>query len=351
MNNASDLLSDEKFAHEIFEFPLPYNFDSNKQEFDIFKNLSSQAGQNSLIKTYKNVNIAANSVVFNYFNIFRETCISEEAYRKYKTGYKFFFKYVFPQINFNPNKRFILITDEWTTNYYHWHLIALHRLLLLKQHNLIQDSILLLPKRYKKLKFIFESLTKFGIKENQIVFLRKKSHIKIKELLFPLTHQNDPIAFREIKKVLIEKVEKGINLGDKIYISRDGCQLRFIENEGDFITLVEKYGFKKVLMEEYSYQDQISICNNAKYIIGPHGAGFTNVLFMKDGGFLLELAAKPDDLKSTTHYHKLSCFTGINYLYQECEARGKIPDFHQGSLFVDLNKLEKNLQLMLKKYV
>ena len=346
MNNASDLL-----LYKKFEFSLPYNFDPNNPEFDIFKNFPAETYHNSIIKTYQNINIATNSVVFNYFNILRETCISELAYQKYKTGYKFFLKYVFPQINFNSNKRFILITDEWSTNYYHWHLIALHKLLALKQNNLIQDSILVLPKRYQKLKFTLGSLTKFGIKEDQIIYLRKKSHIKIKELLFPLSCQNNPDAFKGIKEILLKNVSKGLNLGDKIYISREGCPLRFIKNEISFLALVEKYGFKKVLMDQYSYEDQISICNNAKYIIGPHGAGFTNILFMKNGGFLFELASKPDKHKLITDYYKLACFTGINYLYQECEAQGEIPDFHHGSLLVDLNKLEKNLQLMLKNYV
>lgn len=346
MNNANDVL-----VHEKFEFSLPYNFDQDNPEFDIFKKSKLENYHNFIIRKYQNMNIATNSVVFNYFNIIRETCISEIAYQKYKTGYKFFLKYIFPQINFTPNKRFILITDEWSTNYYHWHLIALHKLLVLKQNNLIQDSILILPKKYRKLKFVLNSLKKFGITEDQILYLRKKSHIKVKELFFPLTYQNHPIAIKEIKEILLKDISKGSNLGDKIYISREGSKLRFIENEADFVALIEKYGFKKVLMEQYSYEDQVSICNNAKYIIGPHGAGFTNIFFMKEGGFLLELASKPDEFKLITDYYKLACFTGINYLYQECEAHGKIPDFHQGSLLVDLNKLEKNLQLMLKNYV
>ena len=346
MSNANDVL-----LYEKFDFSAPYNFDQDNPEFDIFKKYQAENYHNSIVKKYQNVNIATNSVVFSYFNIIRETCISELSHKKYQTGYKFFLKYIFPQINFSPNKRFILITDEWSTNYYHWHLIALHRLLVLKQNNLIQDSILILPKRYQKLKFISQSLEKFGIKKNQILYLRRKSHIKVKELFFPLTYQNNPVAFWEIKEILLSNISTEVNLGDKIYISREGCPLRFIENEADFVALVERYGFKKVLMEQYSYEDQISICNNAKYIIGPHGAGFSNVLFMKKGGFLLELASKPDEFKLITEYYKLACFTGINYLYQECQACGKIPDFHQGSLFVDLNKLEKNLQLMLKNYV
>jgi capsular polysaccharide biosynthesis protein len=343
MNDANQAL-----IHKVFQFSLPYNFDENNKEFDIFKIHQVENYHNSIIKKYSNVRIATNSVVFNYFNIFRETCISQNVYEKYQKGYKFFFKYIFPQINFYRRKKFILITDEWTTNYYHWHLIALNRLLVFKQNNLLEDTKLLLPKRYKKLKFILDSLKKFGIDEKQIIYLGKKSNIKVKEIFCPLIYQNHPQAFNEIKSILTKDISGGLNLGDKIYISREACALRFVENEGLVVALLEKYGFKKVVMEQYSYQDQMAICHNARYVVGPHGAGLTNILFMKKGGFLLELATKPDSNKLITDYYKMANFTEINYLYQECEAAGETRDFHHGSLIVDLEKLEKNLQLMLK---
>ena len=44
--------------------------------FNIFKKFSSENYHNSIVKKYQNVNIATNSVVFSYFNIIRETCIS-----------------------------------------------------------------------------------------------------------------------------------------------------------------------------------------------------------------------------------------------------------------------------------
>jgi len=81
MNNASNLLVWEKF-----EFPLPYNFDQKNPEFDIFKNTQPENYHNSIIETYQNVKIATNSVIYDYFNIIRESCISELAYQKYQKG-------------------------------------------------------------------------------------------------------------------------------------------------------------------------------------------------------------------------------------------------------------------------
>lgn len=328
------------------KYNLPYNFDSANSEFDIFKEVIDESSSVERIEFFNNVRISNNSVIFRYFKIIKESCISERVYENYSKGYKFFLKFIFPKINFHWNKRFILITDEWTTNYYHWHLIALPRLLALKSQNLIKNSLLLLPKKYAKITFVLYSLEKLGIDKNQIVYLRRKSNIKVKELAFPISYSNDQKTLRSLKESLLKDSKNNLNFGEKIYISRDGQALRFVENEKDFVDLVEKYGFKKVLMEKFSYEEQISICANAKYIIGPHGAGFTNILFMPEDGFFLELVAKSEPIKPVTDYYRMSMMCGINYLYQECKTAGKRNDFHHGSLVVDLNKLEKNLLLM-----
>ena len=45
------------------------------------------------------------------------------------------------------------------------------------------------------------------------------------------------------------------------------------------ILLSKIKNLKKVYLEDYSLFDQISLFNNAKYIIGVHGAGMSNVVF------------------------------------------------------------------------
>ena len=92
----------------VYKYKVPNNFDENNQEFDIFKNLPDEIYFSPKIEFYKKVRIATNSVLFNYFKIFKKSCISEENYQKYQKGYKFFLKFIFPKINFSK-KRFLLI--------------------------------------------------------------------------------------------------------------------------------------------------------------------------------------------------------------------------------------------------
>ena len=332
-----------------YEYRKPGNFEENNPEFDIFKNLPVEICSAPEIKFLSKVRIATNSVVFKYFKIFAETCIHQENYKKYSKGYKFFFKFIFPKLNFSK-KRFLLITDEWTSNYYHWHIYALTRLVLLKEKGLLENSLVFLPKRYARYKFALPSLEKIGVKKNQIVFLRRKSNIKVNELAYVSAYQQQPLTFQKLRRELTKDIKSDLGFGEKIYISRAGQALRFVENENELVILLEKFGFKKVVIDQFSYDDQVSIGAKAKYIVAPHGAGLTNLLFMSENSAILEMVSPAPDGKPITDYCKLSNMLNIKYFYQECALgpNSQVQDFHHGSLVVDLAKLEKNLQLMLK---
>jgi capsular polysaccharide biosynthesis protein len=336
------------FQTITFQYPKPENFDESDPQFDIFKKFSSEECFAPKIKILKNVRISSNSVVFNYFKIFRESCINEENYKKYSKGLRFFFKFIFPKINFSK-KRFLLITDEWTSNYYHWHTYALKKLLILQEAGLDKDSILFLPRKYQKYAFVIPSLEKFGIKKSQIVFLRRKSNIKVAELAIVESPQIHPEIFRKMKKTLTKKVKTAPYFGERIYISREGQVLRVVENEMEMVQLLQKYGFRKVVADRFSYEEQITIFSKAKYLIGPHGAGFTNLLFVSDNSSILELVTKSVTTR-ITEYYGLATILGVKYFYQECEmSQTSIrKDLHHANLKVDLVQLEKNLKLMLK---
>jgi len=337
-----------------YQLALPKNYDANDSEFNVFKTLNLQVKYaKAQTKIFKNIRITNNSILFNYFKIIKESCISLENFEKYSKNYKFFLKFIFPKFNFSK-KRFLLITDEWTSNYYHWHIFALQKLIVLQENNLTKDALLFLPKKYSRYPFAIKSLEKFGIKKNQIVFLRRKSNIKVKEAAIAIVNQHDIDVIQKLQKqILTNTAPKDLGFGEKIYISREGQKLRNVVNEQEVLLLLNKYGFRKIIAEQFSYDDQINICRKAKYLISPHGAGLTNLLFMQKGSSVIELAAKPNLIdKPISDYYRLCNNLGINYIYHECEIHGNFAknheyDFHQAQLFVDLEKLEKNLKIML----
>jgi hypothetical protein len=73
----------EIFSTINYEYKKPLNFDEAISEFDIFKNLAFEACEKPEIKIVNNVRISTNSVAFNYFHIFKETCIGNN-YEQYQ---------------------------------------------------------------------------------------------------------------------------------------------------------------------------------------------------------------------------------------------------------------------------
>ncbi len=343
------------FAATTYKYPKPINFDSDNFEFDIFKKITDEICPEAKIEMLKNVRIANNSVVFKYFKIFRNSCYNQENYELHSKGYKFFIKYFFPKLNFSK-KRFLLLTDEWTSNYYHWHAFSLKKLLILQNQKLIdKNSLIFLTTRYQRSKFYLDSLAKFGISKDQIFFLRRNSNIKVAELPLIEEPRQHPEIYKKIRQTVIDNTKiLDLKFGDKIYLSREKQILRFVENSDETHALLEKWGFKKVIAEDFSYDEQVSIFYNAKYLVAPHGAGLTNAMFMKEGGKVLEMAAvigPASNRNFNRDFYALLTMVGLKYFYQECEIGEKsgkgIKDFHHGSLVVDLEKLEKNLKLML----
>ena len=337
------------FKDSTHLYQKPFNFDASNRFFSIFKDCTEFSAEPK-IELINNVRVTNSSVVFKGSKVLRETCIGEEIYRKYQDNFwRFRFKFIFPQLNFSK-KRFILLSDEWTSNYYHWHVFALGKLVILQDAGLIEDSLILLPEKYKNYTMVRRSLAKFGIRENQLVFLRKKSNIKVAELPLVSVTQHHP----EVMRKVYEKVQGGAkNSGDKIYISREKSRSRFVENEKEVVAMLESYGFKKILAESLSYEQQEQIMSKAKYLVSSHGAGLTNMLFMEKGSYVLELANISKAVKPVTDYYKMADIIGINYLYQECEmgesTKHLTSDPHEGSVYVDLAWLEQNLKLMLQQ--
>ena len=75
----------------------------------------------------------------------------------------------------------------------------------------------------------------------------------------------------------------------KIYVSRELAKKRHLTNEEEFLPILKKFNFKKVLLEKMSIPKQVKLFRSISHIIAPHGAGLTNVLFSPNDIKILEI--------------------------------------------------------------
>ena len=75
----------------------------------------------------------------------------------------------------------------------------------------------------------------------------------------------------------------------KIYISRELAIKRHLTNEKEFLPILKKFNFRKVVLEKMSIPKQIELFRSISHLIAPHGAGLTNVIFSPANTKILEI--------------------------------------------------------------
>lgn len=112
------------------------------------------------------------------------------------------------------------------------------------------------------------------------------------ELLGFTTSQPCLLAERKnFKDAIIEKlnIDTSCIPNEIIYISRKDTKARKIQNEDELIASLEELGVKIIELTGKSVKEQIAIFSNAILVIGGHGAGISNSLFMNQSAVMLEL--------------------------------------------------------------
>jgi capsular polysaccharide biosynthesis protein len=93
----------------------------------------------------------------------------------------------------------------------------------------------------------------------------------------------------------------------RLFVSRSGT-VRNLKNEHALFLIAERMGFEYYLPEKSS--DPIADFHHAEAVIGSHGAGLTDIIFMKEGSIVIELL--PTD-------HKFCYFASLgkisNHIY------------------------------------
>ncbi|WP_077873290.1 glycosyltransferase family 61 protein [Escherichia coli] len=102
----------------------------------------------------------------------------------------------------------------------------------------------------------------------------------------------------------------------KIYISRRKSS-RGPLNEFEVENELKELGFDILYAEDLDFAQQVSIFSNASILIGPHGAGLTNILFMPKNSTLIEIFnseyIQPDFyLRSRHNNMKYACAIQFN---------------------------------------
>lgn len=197
------------------------------------------------------------------------------------------------------------ILECWSPNYFHWLIYHLPKIALLQDCGL--DDCIILPEKNGLYPFIETSLELLGVKPANLPRLRS-SILHVDELTVVGMDKFPVSRLRQVRDKLVGKPYGTAHR--KIFISRNKAARRRLENEEELWNVVRDFGYEKVIMEAFSFREQIDLMSDTAAILSLHGAGLANMLFAPPGTHIIEIIAPeypaPD-------YYSLACALGHHY--------------------------------------
>ncbi len=196
-----------------------------------------------------------------------------------------------PDAQLLPGRIGVAVTPEAGTNYYHWILDALPRLLLLKHatgHFANYDSILLSGTGAP---YEGESLAVLEVPDNKIRYVDSRHRFEIASAVIPsMDHDAEIIAPWKIR-ALRHFVREG-SAKRRLYISRARAAVRRVINENEVAPLLRAHGFEILALEDFSWREQTLLFAQATVVIAPHGAALANAVFCAPGTRITEISTR-----------------------------------------------------------
>ena len=134
---------------------------------------------------------------------------------------------------------------------------------------------------------------------------------------------------------------KKFECNDKVFIDRSEssfshCQ---IQNNQEIIEFLKEKGFTSYKVGQLSLQNQIYLFNNAKIIVGAHGAAFANLAFCKENTKIIEIKPKTHPNFVDKHISKIN---NLNFnLIETGDIKSK--NEIKGDIFLKTSELNKFL--------
>ena len=229
----------------------------------------------------------------------------------------------------------IWITDNFSFAYYHWVVECLTRLFELDFDE--KKYPILLPVKFKNLSYVQQSLHLLGFSVRY--YDTKKPYYVTKLILPSITARGMSFSIESLsfqKNVFTNSlVPKNVPFR-KIYITRENSNSRKVLNEHEFVDFFKRYDIEVFNLENLSFIEQVKIFSETTLLIGPHGAGLANMMYLPKESIVLEIKNKYDDYWNM--FYGMASDLGHKFFYILAEPT--TDDTHDSNLMLDKDEFE-----------
>lgn len=117
---------------------------------------------------------------------------------------------------------------------------------------------------------------------------------------------------RWLRKRLVPGGTGETERGRKLFVSRGSAASRRVVNEAELEPVLAEHGFEVVDPAGMSIPEQVALFSRASAVVGPHGAGLTNLLFSAPGTQVVEFFAAPA-AQGVSNYRVLASHLSLPY--------------------------------------
>ena len=216
-----------------------------------------------------------------------------------------------PKVRRVPGKVAVLATGLGDCNYYHWTVENLPRIRLIEEAGISADCYFL-PGRHR---FHRDSLELFGIPSKNQILANEYTHVQADELVITsmvrseITPENASFLYHRMANMNWSKTKSTKRL--RIYVARRRRSWRHVVNERILLSELSRYGFQRYFLEELPLRTQIQLFQQAEFVIGPHGAGLTNLVYCNAGTKVIEIGSP---IRPLGFFYFIAHHRGLRYL-------------------------------------
>jgi hypothetical protein len=257
-----------------------------------------------------NARVTADSVIYRNFRL-----LDKYLYRAGDRGY-YRFRYLAKtllrsrRVRLNRGTKYLLATDQESSGHFHWLTEVLPRLWLVR--DVAGEFVLMLPDTGYMRSRAVESLAAVGLEFQDILWMDAASYYDVSELFrvtnISRTGQMDDDVMKELNKAF---TGDGAGGNRRLYVSRASARFRKIVNESELVSLLESHGYEVISPDDWTIAEQVAAFRECTTLVGLHGAGMTNCLFMPPGGKVVELVKR----EPNHGYWHLADSVGHDYYY------------------------------------
>lgn len=215
-------------------------------------------------------------------------------------------------------------------NYYHWMIETVPKIRYLRmfEEGISQNVSILIPSNAPR--FVDTTLQLLEWPRSRVKYATQPVY-HVQDLVLPSFPKYSQADFKWIRQSILQnppsksKSKKDMN---NIYISRSNAIERQVLNEAEVMNVLSAYNFSCYELENRSLEANAKLFNSADMIVGPHGAGLSDIIFAEDCT-VIELFGN----KIKPHYQEIAEVVDLEY-----EAVYGTPK--SSDILVDTDKLE-----------